>query len=134
MVYGESKLGFEDLDVYKVATQVRRGIYSMVKGLPPEEKYSLGQQMRRAAISLTNNIAEGYGRFHWQESIQFCRHSRGSLAELVDDLGICQDENYAKPEALSSLRNTCENLLRLLNGYINYLERSKNGPSDPKTE
>lgn len=130
MAYGKSRFGFEDLEAYKVASQVRRDIYALVKNLPGEEKYALGQQMRRAAASLTNNIAEGYGRFHWQETIQFCRHSRGSLAELVDDLHICHEQGYAEPEALAAIRALCENLLRLLNGYINYLQRNKHGSNE----
>ena len=50
-----------------------------VKILPEEEKYNLSSQMRRAAVSITANIAEGYGRYHYQENIQFCRQSRGVL-------------------------------------------------------
>jgi four helix bundle protein len=50
--------------------------------------------MRRAALSLTNNIAEGHGRYFFQENIQFCRISRGSLMELIDDLNTCIDEKY----------------------------------------
>ncbi|HET6427435.1 MAG TPA: four helix bundle protein [Phycisphaerae bacterium] len=123
--YGASPFGFEDLDAYKEARQLRRAIYRLAKTLPPEEKYALAQQMRRASVSLTNNIAEGYGRFHWQESLQFVRHSRGSLMELVDDLNVCEDENYASQETLLPLRNQAETVLRLVNGYGAYLERMK---------
>jgi four helix bundle protein len=56
------------------------------KKLPTEEKYNVISQMRRAALSVTNNIAEGHGRYHFQENIQFLRQSRGSLDELLDDL------------------------------------------------
>src|SRR3972149_11014699 len=77
---------FEDLDVYQLAREFRNKIYDVVKKLPEKERYNLAGQMRRAAVSLTNNIAEGYGRFHYQENIQFCRQARGSLNELIDDL------------------------------------------------
>jgi four helix bundle protein len=58
--------------------------------------------MRRAALSVTNNIAEGHGRWHYQENIQFCRISRGSVDELIDDFNICEDEGYADVGALKS--------------------------------
>lgn len=70
---------FEDLEIYKAAREFRKKIYSLAKGLPEYEKYNLAGQMRRASVSLTNCIAEGHGRFHYQENIQFLRQSRGSL-------------------------------------------------------
>lgn len=89
-VYGE----IEDLEVYKLARDFRNEIYKLLKLLPEKEKFALAPQMRKAAISLTNNIAEGHGRYHYQENIQFCRQARGSLIELFDDINICLDENY----------------------------------------
>jgi four helix bundle protein len=73
----ELKYSFEKLEVYVKAREFRKKIYSLLKTLPPEEKHALSTQMRRAAISLTNNIADGHGRFHYQESIQFFRHQEG---------------------------------------------------------
>ena len=70
---------FEDLEAYKLAREFRKKIFGLIRMLPDEEKYNLVNQMRRAATSLTNNIAEGHGRFHYQENIQFCRQARGSL-------------------------------------------------------
>lgn len=70
---------FEDLEAYKLARAFRKQIFGLIRMLPDEEKYNLVNQMRRAATSLTNNIAEGHGRFHYQENIQFCRQARGSL-------------------------------------------------------
>ena len=67
---------FEDLEVYKAAREFRKKIYRLAKELPEYEKYSLAGQMRRASLSLTNCIAEGHGRFHYQENIQFLRQSR----------------------------------------------------------
>jgi len=116
---------FEDLEVYQAASEFRRKIYTLLKRLPQEEKYALAEQMRRAAISLTNNIAEGHGRFHYQENIQFLRHSRGSLEELLDDTNICIDEAYADREELAKLKEEGLQLLHRINGYIAYLRRRK---------
>jgi four helix bundle protein len=94
---------FEELEVYKAAREFRKEIYRLVKNLPEEEKYNLAGQMRRAALSLTNNIAEGHGRFFFQENIQFCRISRGSLMELIDDLNACIDGVLMKDTSQSTI-------------------------------
>src|SRR6266852_1518643 len=85
---------FEDLEVYQVAREFRKAMYRVAKRLPEEEKFGLVSQVRRAAISLTNNIAEGHGRFHFLEQIKFMLQARGSLEELLDDLNACEDEHY----------------------------------------
>jgi len=117
---------FEDLEVYKAAREFRKKIYKLIKGLPPEERYNLADQMRRASLSLTNNIAEGHGRYHFQENIQFCRVSRGSLMELIDDLNTCIDEQYFPLDYLEKLKEEGYNVNKMLNGYIAYLEKRKN--------
>ena len=116
---------FEDLDVYKMAREFRKKIYKLSKELPEEEKYSLITQIRRAAISLTNNIAEGHGRFHYQENIQFLRQSRGSLEELIDDINICIDQKYTDENRLADLKEEGYGLLKKINGYIKYLRKCK---------
>ena len=116
---------FEDLEVYKAAREFRKKIYKLIKELPAEEKFNLVGQMRRAATSLTNNISEGHGRYHYQENIQFCRQSRGSLSELVDDLNICIDEKYFPRDSLDKLKQEGAFVHKQLNGYIAYLRRRK---------
>ena len=123
--YGKSPFGFEDLEVYRAARAVRNRIYKLVKLLPDEEKFGLALQMRKAAVSLTNNIAEGYGRFTWQDTTHFCRQARGSLMELIDDMNTCIDQHYGKEDHLGDLKADAARVLQLLNGYINYLQRSK---------
>lgn len=86
---------FEDLEVYQAARCFRRSMYKVAEALPEYEKYNLANQIRRAALSLTNCMAEGHGRFHYQENIQFLRQSRGSLQELIDDINVCMDEDYS---------------------------------------
>jgi four helix bundle protein len=124
----EEELGyktFEDLESYQLAREFRKEIFKLIKLLPEEEKYNLASQMRRAATSLTNNIAEGHGRFHYQENIQFCRQSRGSLSELIDDLNLCNDEGYFPDKYLSELKNHAYRLNQCINGYIGYLRNRK---------
>jgi len=81
--------------------------------------------MRRAVLSLTNCIAEGHGRFHYQENIQFLRQSRGSLQELIDDLNTCIDESYTDLDRLNELKKEGYMVLKKLNGYIKYLRKCK---------
>ena len=120
-----SGYGFEDLEVYKAAREFRKKLYLLIKRLPAEEKHNLVAQMRRAATSVTNNIAEGHSRFHYQENIQFLRQARGSLEELVDNLNICIDEKYFPDDELQSLKRESYDLLHRINGYVAYLRKRK---------
>src|SRR6266849_6535189 len=85
---------FEDLEVYNAAREFRKAMYGVTRKLRNFEKFELAGQIRRAAVSLTNNIAEGHGRFHYLDQIKFMLQARGSLEELIDDLNICLDEQY----------------------------------------
>jgi four helix bundle protein len=112
---------FEDLEVYKAARAFRKVMYAVARRLPDFEKYDLGGQIRRAAVSLTNNIAEGHGRFHYPDQIRFFLHSRGSLEGLVDDLNVCLDENYLPSEEVAQLKERARGVLILINGYLRHL-------------
>jgi four helix bundle protein len=116
---------FEDLDLYKTAREFRKKVFALIRKLPTEEKYNLVSQMRRAATSLTNNIAGGHGRFHFQENIQFLRQARGSLEELLDDLNICIDERYFAEAEINLLKSEGYDLLHRLNSYVVYLRARK---------
>ena len=119
-----------DLDVWKAARELRRKFYEIARRLPAEEKFGLVSQMRRAAVSVTNNIAEGHGRYHYQENIQFLRHSRGSLEELLDDLTVCSDEQYLEVTEIKGVEMEIGRVRALLNAYIRYLrERKESAPS-----
>src|SRR6267378_2625903 len=95
---------FEDLEVYQVAREFRRAMYGATRRLPEFEKFELASQIRRAAVSLTNNIAEGHGRYHYLEQIKFTLQARGSLEELIDDLNVCEDERYLPPVEVGNLK------------------------------
>ncbi len=111
-----SGYSFEDLEVYKIARVFRNKIYQLIRLLPEVEKFNLQSQMRRAALSVTNNIAEGHGRYHYQETIQFLRQARGSLDELIDDLNLCIDQRYSREDKLGNLKNEAYEVLKKLKG------------------
>jgi len=69
------KFSLDDFELYKLLRDYRKKIYGVIKKLPKEEKFCLDPQMRKAAISMTNNVSEGHGRWHFKENIQFCRIS-----------------------------------------------------------
>ena len=116
---------FEDLDVYKLAREFSRKVGELIKQLPQVEEYNLKGQMRRAKLSMTNNIAEGFGRYHYQENIQFCRQSRGSICELIDDFNECHDNEYIEEGYCDELKKDAYHLMKVLNGYIASIKRQK---------
>jgi four helix bundle protein len=79
-------------------------MYGVANNLPETEKFGPASQIRRAAVSLTNNIAEGHGRYRYLDQIKFTLQSRGSLEELVDDLNTCEHEQYLPPEQMTALK------------------------------
>ena len=118
---------FEDLEAYKKARQFRKGMYAITRKLPEFEKYELASQIRRAAVSLTNNIAEGHGRFHYLEQLKFLFQARGSLQELIDDLNVCEDECYLPNPEIAGLKDQSKEVQRLISGYARYLRGRKFG-------
>lgn len=111
---------FEELDCWKKAAALRRKLSILVKTFPAEEKFRLMDQLLRAS-----NLAEGFGRFHYQEYIQYCRQSRGSLYEIIDHLIVAWEEKYITENELIEMRREVHNCLAILNGFINYLMKAK---------
>jgi len=116
---------FEDLEVYQLAREFRKKMYGVTRQLPDFEKFELASQIRRAAVSLTNNIAEGHGRYHFADQVRFFLGSRGSLQELVDDLNVCDDEKYLQNDEVAELKEKAWRVLGLINGYLRYLRDRK---------
>jgi four helix bundle protein len=116
---------FEDLDCWKACRELRLFVTKTVKEYPKDEKYRIVDDMLRAARSTTHNIAEGFGRFHFQENIQFCRQSRGSLHELRDQIICSFDEGFINKEEYDHASKLIHKAMALLNGYINYLNKTK---------
>ena len=116
---------FEELRVYQEACDLRRRISTLVRAFPGHEKFTLRDQIVRASRSVPANIAEGYGRHHHQENIQFCRVARGSLSETLEHLNCARDEEYLTVEEYGSLRASLERTWHTLNGYMAYLKKCK---------
>ena len=123
----ESRYKLDDFELYRLARKYRKKLYRLIKQLPAEEKYCLGSQMRRAAISISNNVAEGHGRWHYLENIRFCIIARGSVAESLDDLNVCEDESYGDQQMVAGLKPEGYELIRRINGYMAYLRKCKQG-------
>jgi four helix bundle protein len=125
-VVGVTKIkSFEDLNVWKACRELRRNLFDLTSAFPNEERFRLADQIRRAAISVTSNIAEGYGRYHYQENIQFCRQSRGSLYEVLDHLTTAVDLGYVSDGELQKYRSAIVDAVKLINGYIRMLGQRK---------
>jgi four helix bundle protein len=125
---------FDDLEVYKAARLLRQRVGRLVRQLPEDEKFNLRSQMRRAALSATNNIAEGHGNRSYRHNISYLYRSRGSVNELLDDLNACEDEGYFRKEHLDDLRQTAKTAVKLINGYIAYLRKRAAQDKQEKSE
>ena len=122
----EKKYGdFRDLEVWQHCKIIRAEIWNLSKTFPKDEKYRLSDQMIRSSRSATDCIAEGYGRYHYQENIQFCRQSRGSLYELMNQMDTALECEYIDQNYFNDMVEKIKSAIRLLNGYIRYLKKRK---------
>jgi four helix bundle protein len=126
-----AKFRLEDFELYKAARELRKRGYRVLRALPDIEKYCLGSQMRRAAVSITNNIAEGHGRWHFQENMQFCRIARGSIEELIDDFNVCLDEKYFSVTEIEAAKEDAYGMINRINSYLVYLRNTRQGHDKP---
>ncbi len=120
---GEYKT-YKELDVWKKARTFVKEIYIITKDFPKDEQYGLMSQMRRCAVSIPSNIAEGYGRQFRKETLQFLHIFRGSLYELETQMYIAFDLSNVNEEKLKKLLSDLEECRRLLSGLINYFEKN----------
>ena len=116
---------FRDLDIWQRCKNIRVRIWEICKGISSKEKYRLCDQMIRSSRSATACIAEGFGRFYYQENIQFCRQARGSLYELLDHIIVAEECGYIGNEKTDSIIDEIKTSIRILNGYVKYLQKRK---------
>jgi four helix bundle protein len=108
----------EDLIVWQEARILMKMVYKVTASFPSEEKYNLTKHMRGCVRNIPGNIAEGFGRFHYQESMQFYRIARGSLLELKSDMYCSFDCSYITQLQLDNLLVQNEKVGKLLNGFV----------------
>jgi four helix bundle protein len=117
-----SKLeSYRDLEVWKVSMRLAKEVYQATDSMPKHEIYGLTSQIRRACVSVPANIAEGYGRNHRKEYLQFLGIANGSLKELETLLLLAHDLNYV--DDITKLMSMCESTGRLLNRLRQSLQK-----------
>jgi four helix bundle protein len=131
MTFDEQK-GLEGLFVWQKAQDFALEICkNIIIKMPEAEKYALTSQLRRSSQSIAANIAEGYGRYYYQEGIRFTYIAKGSLEETYSHLSFALRMSYISKEDFELLKEKIEELRRMTNGFINYLKKSKKGISEP---
>lgn len=117
---------YKDLLIWQKGIDIVTDLYQLVKNFPKEELYALSSQLKRAAVSIPSNIAEGYGRNSTQSYIHFVSISRGSLFELETQLLVAQKLKFFKNEILfSNIMNQITEETKMINSFITKLESSK---------
>ncbi len=124
--------GWEGLAVWQKSIGSANLIHQEVLPLLPEvEKWALSSQLRRSSQSIAANIAEGYGRYYYQEGVRFCYIARGSLDETSSHLYFAKEVGYLDEEILAELNNQIAEIRKMISGYIAYLKKSKKGANEP---
>ena len=118
---------FTNLDVWIEARKLTNEIYIITMSFPAIEQFGLISQMRRCAVSVTSNIAEGTGRNSAKATLSFLYISRGSLFELETQLYISVDQHFITQEEFNSISEQIQTCKKLLNGFINYFRKIDDG-------
>lgn len=114
---------FRNLDAYIEGKNIIKEVYRLLKGFPPEERYAMCDQLRRAAVSITSNIAEGSGRVSTKEKIHFIEFSYGSLMEVLSQLDVACDLGYISNDDFKNIEQKIDHEARLISGLRNYFEK-----------
>ena len=113
---------FRDLDAYKKGYQLALQIYRMTRQFPADEKYGLTDQLRRAAVSIPSNIAEGYRRFSRTDYIRFLKIAFGSCGEIETQLDLCRDMDLVGSDDYTRLSTLSGEASKILYGLIRSLK------------
>ncbi len=123
----EVNKGFEDLKAWQLARQLMIGCHELANRLPAIERHDLVSQIRRSSKSVMANIAEGYGRYHYLDSLRFFYYARGSLTETISHIITAHDLKYTNAEQHQALYDLGREAERTLNGYINFTWKQQQG-------
>ena len=124
-------INLDKLEVWVRAKNFALAVYKdVVPHLPPDEKWNLTQQIKRAAQSIPANIAEGHGRYHFLDNVRFCYIARGSLTEIQSHISLSHELGYLSDQINNDMTAHAESIGKQLNNYIAYLKRSKQGEKD----
>jgi len=116
---------FYELDAWKKGHELVLEIYRLTKGFPKEEIYGIVSQLRRAASSITANIAEGFARYHFKDKIRFYYQARGSVAEVQNFLLLAKDLEFVDLENCKEMGERANEISQLINGLIRSIEKQK---------
>jgi four helix bundle protein len=122
---------FEELEVYKLGMEIFQNVWTMCRNLPRTE-FALADQMKRSALSIISNIAEGYERNSRKEFIQFCYIAKGSVGELRAQLEGCYSVGLLNKEKYEQVRTLCFRESGALASFIEYLRRTSKGKTENK--
>ena len=115
---------YEKYEVWQKAMDLAENVYGLIRRLPLEERYALSDQMRRAAVSIPSNIAEGYSRGSDKEFIRFLYIARGSTGELETQLKLCVRFNYFSLEDIFDSMHFCTKVQMMLNALIRSISQT----------
>jgi four helix bundle protein len=116
---------YKKLEVWTLSMEIVKEIYRLTKYYPADERHGLISQTNRAAVSIPSNIAEGMGRNYTKDTIQFLHVSRGSAYEVETLLNVAMMINIIEEQTYIKINKKLESSIRLINGFINYLEQKK---------
>ncbi len=117
---------FTKLDAWGISQELVLAIYLATKAFPKEERFGIIDQLRRAAVSITANIAEGWGRFHYADRIKFYYQARGSCCEAQNFLILSKDLGYIDGAEFDKLNAMCDRGFRIISGLIRSVEKLRN--------
>lgn len=121
------KRGFEDLDCFKLALEVVVAVHEIVKVLPASEKFDLRVQICRSSKSITANLAEGYGRYHYLDSLHYYAIARGELNETLAHMINARALSYIDQPTFETIYQLIRETEKALNGYMAYVRRQQSG-------
>jgi four helix bundle protein len=123
---------YRELDVWQCAMQLVQEVYALTRAFPDDEKYGLSSQLRRAAVSVPSNVAEGYGRSHRGDYLRSLSIARGSLMEVETQLILAGRLGFAARDQLNPAWSCCQRIGRMLRRLMETLSDSEPAPRKPR--